>query len=578
MISTSTVPAPPPQENAPPTPRVPPRRYDADAIAAYYNFRPWLILGRMLRIATLFLVFWLRLQWDHWAQRTEQNIGLRAMQLRQLLISLGPTFIKIGQALSTRPDLIRRNYLEELTLLQDKLPPFDNDLAIAIIERELNQNLGDIYAEFSPQPVAAASLGQVYRARLHSGEDVAVKVQRPHLLPVITRDLYLIRLLITWVGPWLPLNLGHDLRDVIDEFGRKLFEEIDYLNEGRNAEKFAANFREDPTVKVPAIYWPYTSERVLTLEWIQGIKLTRTECMVAAGVDPDQLIRVGVISGLRQLLEFGFFHADPHPGNLFAMADGRMAYIDFGMMDQLEEDTKESLVDAVVHLVNKDYIHLAQDFIHLGFLSPDTDIMPIVPALECVLDEVLDSSVQEFNFKTVTDRFSELMYEYPFRVPAKFALIIRSLVTQEGIALCLNPDFRIVDVSYPYIARRLLQGESAQLRRRLLDVLFKEDRLQWQRLENLIAIARTDQHFNLAPTATLGLQYLFSEEGQFLRRQIVLALTEDDRLHTEEVQRLWNLIKSDLRPLFFIDVAWGALKASVSQTLAKDEEVVAIAR
>ncbi|MDR5638791.1 MULTISPECIES: AarF/ABC1/UbiB kinase family protein [unclassified Thermosynechococcus] len=548
------------------------RRYDPEAIARYYWRHPWRVIWRFLNIAVSFLTFWLLLQWDKWLGQQESQRPLRAMQLRKLLIRLGPTFIKVGQALSTRPDLICPDYLEELTLLQDKLPPFANEIAIAIIERDLRLNLGDIFAEFSPQPVAAASLGQVYRAKLHSGEEVAVKVQRPNLLPVITRDLFLIRLLVQWVKPWLPINLCHDLRDIVDEFGRKLYEEIDYLNEGRNAEKFAANFHDDPTVKVPKIYWEYTTEHVLTLEWIHGIKLTRTDCMVAAGVNPDELIRVGVISGLRQLLEFGFFHADPHPGNLFAMPDGRMAYIDFGMMDQLEESTKESLVDAVVHLVNKDYQALATDFVKLGFLTPETDITPIIPALESVFEEVIGSSVREFNFKVITDRFSELMYAYPFRVPAKFALIIRSLVTQEGIALCLNPNFRIVDVSYPYVARRLLQGESPQLRRRLLDVLFKDGRLQWQRLENLIAIARQDQHFNLAPTATLGLQYLFSEEGQYLRRQIVLALTEDDRLHTEEVQRLWNLVKSDLRPLFLIDVAWEALKASVSHTLGKEED------
>ncbi len=539
----------------------PTRKYDPQALNRYYSLRPWLTLTRLIRILLLFAIFWCKLRWDEWFNQAEANLPLRAMQLRQLLIKLGPTFIKVGQALSTRPDLINRNYLDELTLLQDKLPPFSNNLARAILEQELSLPLAEAYAEFSLDPVAAASLGQVYKARLHSGEEVAVKVQRPNLLPVLTKDLYLLRLLVNWFGPFLPLNLGHDLQDIVDEFGRKLFEEIDYINEGHNAETFARNFRDDLSVKVPKIYWRYTTQRVLTLEWINGFKLSQSQCIVEAGADPDALIRVGVISGLRQLLEFGFFHADPHPGNLFAMADGRMAYIDFGMMDQLEETTKESLVDAVVHLVNKDYSSLAQDFVKLGFLSPKTDITPIIPALEDVLGSVIDSSVGDFNFKTITDRFSELMFEYPFRVPAKFALIIRSLVTQEGIALCLNSDFRIVDVSYPYIARRLLRGESPQLRRRLLEVLFKNGKLQWQRLENLIAIARTDSHFDLVPTATMGLQYLMSEEGKFLRRQIVLALTEDDRLHTEEVQRLWNLVKADLPPLSLVDVALGALAA-----------------
>jgi len=271
------------------------------------------------------------------------------------------------------------------------------------------------------------------------------------------------------------------------------------------------------------------------------------------------LIDVGVTAGLRQLLEYGFFHADPHPGNLFAMADGRLAYIDFGMMDQLEEKTKETLVDAIIHVVNKDYAELAQAFVELGFLTPETDIYPIVPALETVLGNAIGKNVGSFNFKSITDSFSELMYEYPFRIPAKFALIIRSLVTQEGIALSLNPNFKIVEVAYPYVARRLLTGESPALRRRLLNVLFKDGKFQWKRLENLIAIARADRSFDLLPTAQLGLQYLLSDEGKFLRRQLLLALTEDDTLHTEEVQRLWNLVKDELKPNLLFNAALGVL-------------------
>ncbi|QZZ23417.1 AarF/ABC1/UbiB kinase family protein [Leptothermofonsia sichuanensis E412] len=528
----------------------------------------------MLQIVFSFLGLFLGLQWDSWQHRQEENKYKRAAQLRQTLTRLGPTFIKVGQALSTRPDLIRKDFLDELVKLQDQLPPFPNEIAYDIIEQELDRSVEEIYKQISPQPVAAASLGQVYRARLYSGEEVAVKVQRPNLLPVLTLDLYLMRWAASWMAPWLPLNLGHDLTLIVDEFGIKLFEEIDYLNEARNAEKFATNFRDDPTVKVPAIYWRYTSQRVLTLEWIHGFKLTDVERIREAGLDDDDLIEIGVTSGLRQLLEFGFFHADPHPGNLFAMAphcdvDGirergtqlnaQMAYIDFGMMDQLEESAKETLVDAVVHLINKDYTELASDFVKLGFLTPDVDIRPIIPALEEVLGDVMGKNVRDFNFKTITDRFSELMYEYPFRLPAKFALIIRSLVTQEGLALTLNPDFRIVDVAYPYVAKRLLTGESPELRRRLLEVLFKDGRFQWERLENLITIARTDRKFDLLPTAQLGLQFLLSDEGSYLRRQLLIALTEDDRLHTVEVQRLWHLIKDDLQPSRLFNAAIGAL-------------------
>ncbi|NEO06788.1 AarF/ABC1/UbiB kinase family protein [Moorena sp. SIO3I8] len=537
----------------------PQRYYDPQAIARYYRSRPWVVIWRCLRIVWGFASFVFSIKLDQWRNRTEQNKLKRATQLRELLTNLGPTFIKVGQALSTRPDLIRQDFLDELIKLQDQLPPFDNAIALSIIEQELGRSIQKLFSQISPRPVAAASLGQVYRAKLHTGEEVAVKVQRPNLRPILTLDLYLMRWAASWIAPWLPLNLGHDLTLIVDEFGTKLFEEINYLNEGRNAERFALNFQDDPTVKVPAIYWRYSSIRVLTLEWIDGFKLTDTERIEALGLDTASLIKTGVTSGLRQLLEHGFFHADPHPGNLFALPDGRMGYIDFGMMDQLDQDTKETIVSCVVDLINKDYQSLAQAFVKLGFLAPNTDIQPIIPALEAVLGEAIGESVGDFNFKTITDQFSELMYDYPFRVPAKFSLIIRSLVTQEGLALSLDRNFKIVEVSYPYVAQRLLTGETPQMRRRLIEVLFKDGKFQWERLENMIAIARSDQNFDLLPTAQLGLQYLLSEEGQFLRRELLLALTEDDQLHGAEIQSLWNLVKDDLPPERLFNVALNAL-------------------
>lgn len=547
--------------------------YDAAAIARYFRWRAGTLGWRVLQILWWLGTFVLGLRMDRWLNQENKNRPRRAAQLRQVLTNLGPAFIKVGQALSTRPDLVRQDFLDELTKLQDQLPPFPTPEAMAIIEAELDYSPQEIFSTLSPLPVAAASLGQVYRGRLFSGEEVAVKVQRPHLRPVLCRDLYLMRWAAGWLGKFLPLNLGHDLTLIVDEFGTKLFEEIDYLNEGHNAERFAANFKDDPTVKVPAIYWPYCSHRVLTLEWIDGCKLTDMVALKQGDLDPDRLIEIGVTAGLRQLLEFGFFHADPHPGNLFALADGRMAYIDFGMMDQLDQITKEALVDAVVHLINQDFDSLGRDFVRLGFLTPETELGPIVPALKRVLGDAIGAKVGDFNFKTITDQFSELMYEYPFRVPAKFALIIRSLVTQEGLALSLNPEFKIINVAYPYVARRLLLGETPALRQRLLEVLFQDGQLQWQRLENMLVIAQGDTGFDLLPTAGLGLSYLVSEEGANLRQMIVLALTEDDRLHTQEVQRLWALVKHDITLDKVLGVAWGAF---TNYSLERAEELVPV--
>ncbi len=543
------------------------RRYDWQAIAQYYRWRPLVVIWRTLTVSWMLGTFALNLLYDHVFKQATVNQEKRAIRLRHILTQLGPTFIKVGQALSTRPDLIKPSFLEELVKLQDQLPPFPNEIAHQIIYRDLDRTPEEIFSSFSAEPVAAASLGQVYRARLYSGEEVAVKVQRPNLMPIICRDLYIMRWAASWLAPWLPLNLGHDLTLIVDEFGIKLFEEVDYINEGHNAEKFAVNFQDEPLVKVPTIYWRYSSAHVLTMEWIHGFKLTDTEKVKQAGLVSNDLVEIGVSSGLRQLLEFGFFHADPHPGNLFAMPDGRMAYIDFGMTDQLDQETKETLVDSVVHLINKDYADLANDFVKLGFLTPDVDVRPIVPALEAVFSDAIGASVGDFNFKSVTDKFSEVMYEYPFRVPAKFALIIRSLVTQEGLALTLDPNFKIVEIAYPYVARRLLSGETPSLRRRLIDVLFKDGRLQWSRLENLLMIARSDESFDIIPTAGLGFQFLLSDEGQYLRQQILIALTEDNRLHTEEVQRLWSLVKDDVKPDRLLGAAWDVLAKPLQQRI-----------
>lgn len=540
------------------------RRYDPKLIADYYRQRPLTVVARATAVLVSFLLFGLGIWGDRLFKKNNQF--KRASQLRKLVTDLGPGTIKIGQALSTRPDLLPKEYVEELTKLQDQLPPSDNALAFERIRLELGRPAQQIFAQIDTIPVAAASLGQVYKAKLRTGETVAVKVQRPNLVGKLTLDLMILRWFASNFSKWLPLNLGHDLSTIVDEFGSKLFEEIDYENEASNAERFATYFKNDQHVYIPKIYREYSSRRVLTLEWIDGIKLTDIEGVRSAGLDMESLIRIGVESGLRQLLEYGFFHADPHPGNLFAMRDGRMAYIDFGMMDQLDENTKETLVGSIVHLINREYKALAEDYIHLGFLAEGTDVEPLVPALESVFGDIIGQKVSDFNFKSVTDRFSDFVYDYPFRVPAKFALIIRSVITQEGIALSLSPDFKIVEIAYPYVARRLLTGESPRLRQRLVEILFKGGKFQWHRLENLVQIAGTGGSLDLLPTAQLGLQSLLSKDGSFLRESLVMALTEGDRLHTKELGSLWNLVSPNIKPREIVASAISGLRERFAPT------------
>ena len=516
--------------------------------------RPWILVSRLLVVLSqlLSLAIALVVQGNSRDAAVQQRLAVRILRT---LTNLGPCFIKVGQALSTRPDLVRRDWLDQLTRLQDDLPAFDHAIALATIEAELGAPAHELFAQFPDYPVAAASLGQVYKARLADGRWVAVKVQRPNLAYLLRRDLVLIRLLAISAAPLLPLNLGFGLGTIIDEFGRTLFEEIDYRREADNAERFAGLFAEHPEVTVPAVERHLSARRVLTTTWINGTKLQQRQELEGRRLDPAALIRTGVISGLQQLLEFGYFHADPHPGNLFALPGktgpmGHRAYVDFGMMDSISDSDRLTLTGAVVHLINRDFESLAHDFVALGFLNPRTDLAPIVPALEQVLGGALGDNVGSFNFKAITDRFSELMYDYPFRVPARFALIIRAVVSQEGLALRLDPSFRIIRVAYPYVAKRLLAGDTAEMREKLLEVLFDKDgRLQIERLENLLAVVENDgAPTDLIPVAGAGLKLLLGPEGSSLRQRLLLTLVRDDRLHTDDLQQLLGLLRRTFSP------------------------------
>jgi predicted unusual protein kinase regulating ubiquinone biosynthesis (AarF/ABC1/UbiB family) len=518
--------------------------------------RPWILLTRLVQV--LFQLGSLTLALVVQGNSTNPKVQQRlAQRIRITLTELGPCFIKVGQALSTRPDLVRRDWLEQLTQLQDNLPAFPHAIALATIEQELGAPADQLFETFPDYPVAAASLGQVYKAELSAGHWVAVKVQRPNLPAVLRRDLAIIRLLAVTVAPLLPLNLGFGLGEIIDEFGRSLFEEIDYRREADNAERFAGLFANHPEVTVPRVERLLSAERVLTTSWINGTKLQERQALEAQRLDPTALIRTGVIAGLQQLLEFGYFHADPHPGNLFALPGktgelGHVAYVDFGMMDSISDADRLTLTGAVVHLINRDFRSLAGDFVRLGFLNPKADLEPIIPALEEVLGGALGENVGAFNFKAITDRFSQLMYAYPFRVPARFALIIRAVVSQEGLALRLDPDFKIIRVAYPYVAKRLLAGDTAEMREKLLEVLFDgEGRLQLQRLESLLAVVENDETSggaDLLPVAGAGLRLLLGQEGRSLRHRLLLTLVRDDRLNTDDLRSLVSLLRRTFSP------------------------------
>ncbi|KHM99321.1 Putative aarF domain-containing protein kinase, chloroplastic [Glycine soja] len=540
------------------------------------------ILSLMLRgveIVWNLGLYWSNLVYDFLVGRDEEVVPYRARQLRNLLCDLGPSFIKAGQVLANRPDIIREDYMNELCILQDDVPSFPNEIAFRIIEEDLGQPLEAVFSKISSETIAAASLGQVYRATLRAtGEDVAIKVQRPGIEPIIYRDLFLFRTLASFLNGISIQKLGCNAELIVDEFGEKLLEELDYTLEARNLEDFLENFKNDPTVKIPQVYKQFSGQRVLVMEWIDGIRCTNPQAIKEAGIDVDGFLTIGVSAALRQLLEFGLFHGDPHPGNIFAMRDGRIAYVDFGNVAVLSQQNKQILIDAVVHAVNEDYAEMANDFTRLGFLTPGTDVTPIIPALEAIWQNSAGKGLSDFNFRSVTGKFNQLVYNYPIRIPERFSLVIRSLLTQEGICFTMKPDFKFLEVAYPYVAKRLLTDPNPALRERLIQVLFKDGLFQWKRLENLIVLAKenvakmsnnpalqvkntqsqrdlkVERKLDLTGTIKDGARLFFVDEG--IRRQLLLALTEDSKLHIEELVDVYRLVEDQIDiPSVAVEVA-----------------------
>ncbi len=525
-------------------------RYDPEAITRLYAGHPRRLLRRLWQtlVPIGLYLFGVAFDWATGRLKIPSRGQARAQEFAELLAELGPAFIKAGQALSTRPDVIPPVLLDELAQLQDQLPGFDSGLAMACIEEDLGAPVQTIFQELEREPISAASLGQVHRGLLKGGQRVAVKVQRPGLREQITLDLYIVRNLAAWLNRNVRL-IRSDLVGLIDELGTRVFEEMDYLHEAANAERFRDLHSHNPRIAVPAIHHQATSRRVLTMEWIDGVKLTNLDAVRALGIDPDEIVQVGVNCSLQQLLEHGFFHADPHPGNLLALRDGRLAYLDFGMMSEVSHDARTGLIQAVVHLVNRNFASLSKDFVKLGFLAEEVNLEPIVPAFEQVFGQALEMGVSRMDFKTVTDDLSGMMYRFPFQVPPYYALIIRSLVTLEGIALSVDPDFKILGAAYPYFARRLMEDPDPQLRTSLRELLFDGEEFRWQRLENLIGSASLQEQFDLEGLLDQVLDFLFSPNGGLLRRQLVDAIVERmDALAWSTTLRLGRRLPRRLLP------------------------------
>lgn len=405
----------------------------------------------------------------------ELNQEKQAVWLKENLIELGPTFIKIGQSMGTRADLLPLPFVKALGELQDSVPPFPNEIAFARIEKELGKKINEVYAEFDIDPVAAASLGQVYRAKLFTGEEVAVKVQRPNLAGIIKGDIEILRKVAKFAERFPSLNENADWAGMLREFDETIHEEMDYAAEGRNAERFHESFKDWTNVHVPKIYWSATTAKVITMEFIYGTKVTALEELKARSVSPEKVNRLLIKTYLKQLLEDGFFHADPHPGNLLVMPDGRLAFFDFGMVGRITPKLQSKMIDAFFHVVGKDPAGIAQDLIDLDFLKPGANPEIVRPVVEKMFQFHLNLKLKEVNFKELTYDLADVMYDYPFRLPSNFTYIMRALMTLEGIGIITDPEFNFFETAKPFAKEFMFKREGKDLRKMLTDKLLGRD-------------------------------------------------------------------------------------------------------
>lgn len=397
---------------------------------------------------------------------------------------MGGVLIKIGQILSARADMLPNEITDELSGLQDEVPPEDFTVIKALVEAELGGSLDEKYAEFDKTPIAAASLGQVHQARMFSGQDgeagdwfeVVVKVQRPDIETVIATDLAALRTVGNWAMRYKPIRRRADIPSMLAEFSRILYEEIDYLAEGRNAETFSKNFKDMPRVRIPGVVWSLTTRRVLTLENVYAIKITDYEQIVAAGINLDEVAARVFDVYLHQIFEDGFFHADPHPGNLFvepAETTGdeggswTLTFVDFGMVGHVPPGARAGLRELAIGLATKDSARIVKSFQILNVLLPGADLDLIAEAEAKVFDRFWGMTMDELRdipfeeMQEFASEFRELIYSMPFQVPQDIVFLLKTIGILSGICTGLHPNFNFWESLMPYASKLLSEdGES----------------------------------------------------------------------------------------------------------------------
>lgn len=398
-------------------------------------------------IKLLFSLWWNKTRGNN----SPQSRHRLAKWLVRNILELGPTFIKIGQALSTRADLIPLEYIQEFGQLQDRVPSFSSDLAIAAIEEELGKPISILFAEFDPSPLAAASLGQVHKARLHTGEDVVIKVQRPGLARLFNLDFEILHRLVRWLNRFVKNVRKFNLEGIYREFFELLYLEIDYIHEGKNADRFRQNFQNYQRVAVPQVYWQYTTSKILTLEYLPGIKIDNRPALEASQINTQEVIQLGITCYLKQLLEDGFFQSDPHPGNMAVSLGGDIIFYDFGTMAEVKTIAKDQMIKTFFAVLKKDTDEVVETLIYMGLIEPVADMTPVKRMIAFMLEEFRDKPVDVRAFEQITDEVYSIFEQQPFRLPPQMTFIVKSLTTLDGIARALDPQYNLLAAAQPFL-------------------------------------------------------------------------------------------------------------------------------
>lgn len=384
----------------------------------------------------------------------------RPAHLRLALEELGTTFIKLGQILSTRADLLPPEYLAELTKLQDSAPPVPFEAIREALVCELGQPIENVFAEFDTQPLAAASIGQAHAATLPDGTEVVVKIRRPGVVESVNEDLEILKELAATAHRHLEFADRYDLVGLVEEFSQTLRAELDYIREGHSAERFAQNLASDHGIHVPRVFWDATTSRVLTLERIRGIKINDLEGLDKQGTDRRRLADYATNVVLKMVCEDGFFHADPHPGNFFIEENGVIGLIDFGMVGILDERTQELLADLLIAISHQDADRLVDVFLDLGVTRKRIDRALVRRDIERLLSTYWGLPLGELKVTALLNDVFSIMRQHQMHLPSNLALLLKTVIMIEGLGVNLDPDFQLTTLLTPYTERLVLRQYS----------------------------------------------------------------------------------------------------------------------